>query len=317
MANKSELLTTVTETSKPETTLQHSECGPSLAAEIRCEPLTTGLTNDPTPKQSSQKKIEANRRNAQLSPGPRTPAGKKTSSRNATTHALLVQNVLINTGPGKENQVEFEALLAGLRDDYQPVGIAEDLLVRELAISYWRTARALRCERGAVRQSHTISQEYPELNELQEMILKMKDGISARHSLLTSSRGLNYLLRKVEDLKAQVKVSPSMPVESFRLLSPDKNWGSFSSQKSLLVALENETEELIKVKAQIEQEDADQKQAGLESSAIPSIESSHRIQRYETSNVRHRYRVEQRLEDLQFRRRTKEKPVSEDGRRPN
>ena len=50
-----------------------------------------------------------------------------------------------------------------------------------------------------------------------------------------------------------MKLSPSVPVGSFRWLSPDKNWRIFPNKKSLLVALENETEELIKVKAQIEQ----------------------------------------------------------------
>ena len=128
---------------------------------------------------------------------------------------------------------------------------------------------------------------------------------------------MNHLLRKIEDLKAQVKLSPSVPVGSFRWLSPDKNWRSFPNKKSLLVALENETEELIKVKAQIEQEEADQKQARLESSAIPSLETLHRIQRYENSNVRHRYRVEHRLQELQSRRKAAEKPVSENGGRPN
>jgi hypothetical protein len=46
-------------------------------------------------------------------------------------------------------------------------------------------------------------------------------------------------------------------------------------------------------------------------SAIPSKEVLDRIHRYETSNVRHRYRVEARLEKLQARRRENAKVNSE------
>src|SRR5258705_11016226 len=86
---------------------------------------------------TSQKKIEANRQNAQLSSGPRSVEGKKTSSRNATKHGLLVKDIVITTRANKEDQTEFDALLDELRDDYKPIGVAEDLLVQELAISYW------------------------------------------------------------------------------------------------------------------------------------------------------------------------------------
>ena len=99
---------------------------------------------------TSQKKVEANRQNAQLSTGPTSAEGKKTSSRNASTHGLLVKDVVITNRGDMENQAEFDDLLAEMRNFYSPVGIAEDLLVRELTISYWRSARALRCERGDV-----------------------------------------------------------------------------------------------------------------------------------------------------------------------
>ena len=85
---------------------------------------------------TSQKKVEANRRNAQLSTGPTSPEGKKTSSLNASKHGLLVKDVVITTRDNKEDQAEFDDLLAEMRDWYRPVGIVEDLLVREMTISF-------------------------------------------------------------------------------------------------------------------------------------------------------------------------------------
>src|SRR5437899_2171496 len=115
---------------------------------------------------ASGKKIEANRRNARLATGPKTAEGKKTSSRNAIKHGLLVKNLVI-TGSGREDQAEFDSLLAEMLDYYEPVGIAEDLLVQEIATSYWRSARALRCERGAIADSQII-EENPELTGMEE-----------------------------------------------------------------------------------------------------------------------------------------------------
>src|SRR6266480_4532789 len=118
---------------------------------------------------TSQKKIEANRQNARLSSGPTSVEGKKTSSRNAAKHGLLTKDIVITTRANKEDQTEFDALLDELRDYYNPIGVAEDLLVQELAISYWRSARALRCERADVTCAGTA----PPPAELEEWELSV------------------------------------------------------------------------------------------------------------------------------------------------
>src|SRR5207302_6577795 len=116
------------------------------------------------PTSISQRKLEANRRNSRLSTGPKTPDGKKMSSRNAASHCLLVKNV-VSAGDVNESQAEFDTLLADLRECHEPVNTVEDLLVTEIAISYWKTVRALRCEKG-----HTSRAEAPVKNsELSEM----------------------------------------------------------------------------------------------------------------------------------------------------
>src|SRR6266478_3588739 len=176
--------------------------------------------NAPSP---SQKKIEANQHNAQLSTGPRSVEGKMTSSRNASKHGLLIKDVVISVRANKEDQTEFDALLAELRECYGPIDIAEDLLVRELAVSYWRSARALRCERGDVTCAGAAPNQ-SELSEVEVAILTLEPAADAYHSLLRSSRGIRFLLRKAEKARDEGKVSNSISTELRRWLAPEPNW---------------------------------------------------------------------------------------------
>jgi hypothetical protein len=53
---------------------------------------------------TSPQKIEANQSKSQLSPGPKSAQGKKTSSLNALKHGLLAKDVVITNRAGKEDQ---------------------------------------------------------------------------------------------------------------------------------------------------------------------------------------------------------------------
>jgi hypothetical protein len=254
---------------------------------------------------TSQKKVEANRRNAQLSTGPTSAEGKKTSSRNASKHGLLVKDVVITTRDNKEDQAEFDSLLAEMRDFYSPVGIAEDLLVREMTISYWRSARALRCERGHVTCAGAAPHE-SELSEMEIAILACSNfKVDAYNSLLETSRGLAFLLRKIKEAQDEVRVSGSLSTELGRWLPPEKSWKQIFplGKKHILAALEKEAEELAAKKRQVEEDGSQWRNDGRGRSAIPSKDVLDIIHRYETSNVRHRYRVETRFDQLQARRR--------------
>ena len=67
----------------------------------------------------SLKKLEANRKNALRSTGPRTRKGKAAVKRNALKHGILAREIVI---PGREDAVEFSKLHAWLRKDKQPKG---------------------------------------------------------------------------------------------------------------------------------------------------------------------------------------------------
>ncbi len=87
---------------------------------------------------ATQSQIEANRRNAQKSTGPRTIVAKARVSRNATRHGLC------NTLPvmSDENLAEFEEMLNDLNEEHQPHGTTEGLLVYKMAVSFLNSWRA-------------------------------------------------------------------------------------------------------------------------------------------------------------------------------
>ena len=115
------------------------------AAERREQKLArkTGNQNDSQPHAAAPApsiRAEINRTNSQHSTGPRTPEGKLASSRNSFKHGLASAQLII---PG-EDAVAFDALLTDLLAEHQPANPTEQLLVQEMAQSYWLTQRALR-----------------------------------------------------------------------------------------------------------------------------------------------------------------------------
>ncbi|MBI4318458.1 MAG: hypothetical protein HY675_08210, partial [Chloroflexi bacterium] len=97
----------------------------------------------------SEAKIEANRRNAQRSTGPRTPEGKARSSQNPLKHGLRAQAYLdVQFKVLGEDPADFAALLQSLVDDLHPVGPIEEMCVETIAISTWRQRRIITAETG-------------------------------------------------------------------------------------------------------------------------------------------------------------------------
>jgi hypothetical protein len=104
----------------------------------------------------SLKRVEANRRNAQLSTGPRTEEGKARSRYNALKHGVLASALLITEGAAAEYSGVFQELLDGLRQDLAPVGMLEEILVEKIAVCCWRQRRALQCEAAIVREDEIL-----------------------------------------------------------------------------------------------------------------------------------------------------------------
>jgi hypothetical protein len=90
---------------------------------------------------TSPRKVEANRRNAQRSTGPKTSEGKAKSSQNSITHGIFVKKFLNGAAP--ETVAEIEALAAGIVEHYQPVGMLEEILVQKIVVETARYHRVL------------------------------------------------------------------------------------------------------------------------------------------------------------------------------
>src|SRR4051812_9638345 len=90
-----------------------------------------------TTSTSTARRIAANRRNARRSTGPQTAAGKRRSSRNATSHGIYCRDLVL---PG-ESQREFQAY----RDAYllrlNPQDVLELLIVDRIVAAGWKLKR--------------------------------------------------------------------------------------------------------------------------------------------------------------------------------
>ena len=91
---------------------------------------------------ASTRQIEANRSNALKSTGPRTVEGKARSSRNALTHGLTAQEIVI---PG-EDAAAYQSFEQQIIDDLKPNGSCEFDLIARLAATFWRLRRIPRFE---------------------------------------------------------------------------------------------------------------------------------------------------------------------------
>jgi hypothetical protein len=104
------------------------------------EPVVIPETPKPV-KEISSAQLAANRANAQLSCGPKTPAGRAISSQNHTTHGLARHNGSFILLPS-EDPNGFEALKASLAEEHQPSTETESILINNMAESHWLANRA-------------------------------------------------------------------------------------------------------------------------------------------------------------------------------
>jgi hypothetical protein len=102
----------------------------------------------------SEAQISANRRNAKLSTGPRTQAGRARSSMNACKSGIYAQSAII---PG-EDPAELEALTSRIYDSLQP-SPEETALVDQLIGADWQFRRLRRAEADTWTMSITGDRE--------------------------------------------------------------------------------------------------------------------------------------------------------------
>ncbi len=102
----------------------------------------------------TEKQLEANRRNAELSTGPVTDEGKAIVSKNRVSHGLLSRDVVLPGMEQFENVEDFKQLKESLEEYWQPEGVMEESLCEDLAIQWWRMRRLYRHESGSLKEQH-------------------------------------------------------------------------------------------------------------------------------------------------------------------
>jgi hypothetical protein len=173
---------------------------------------------------TSLRQIEANRRNALKSTGPKTENGKRRSRRNAFRHGLTAETVI----EVLEDTDDYRGFEAAITADYDTRTAVERELVLRLASLLWRIRRATSIETGLLRIQAEISrarrrvcgpacesEEKPE-NSVDGGI---EDTISP--SLRNSSNGScdDHRTDNIDERCEQLTVSPKNAVSAWRELT--------------------------------------------------------------------------------------------------
>jgi len=135
----------------------------------------------------SDRKIEANRRNAQKSTGPRTGAGKARSSQNSYKHGFFASRMF--PGNAAKEEPQYREILEGLRHYYQPSTFMEDFFVERLAIEMLRYARLLGHEQMVATKYEAI-------------FYQDRSAATLLRYLATVSKQMSQLTEQLEKLQA-------------------------------------------------------------------------------------------------------------------
>jgi hypothetical protein len=166
----------------------------------------------------SSRKVEANRRNALKSTGPRTPKGKKYSRRNARKHGLFIRDR--DQSWEGEDPREFRDYYKRLLDELQPVGPLEEFEVEHIAICWLRLQRLWRYENAEVEAGRGEVARRMEYGFYNPLFLSLH--LSTQMSLLRTAE---------KEAEARGQVSPELKAKIFsENVSLAVMWTSFEER---------------------------------------------------------------------------------------
>src|SRR5262245_12577533 len=144
-------------------------------------------------------------------------------SRNALVHGVYSSDIIL---PWEKSE-DFHELLNGLRDEYRPVGTSECQIVFDLAVLYWKKARANRQTQVLLRQNpvgvqivesgkRTTNGICAHLDGKRAVEKEYSDARSKKWQLLgrvltdstMSGKKKKRILRKVEELEQTLLAAP-------------------------------------------------------------------------------------------------------------
>jgi hypothetical protein len=146
----------------------------------------------------SQKKIEANRRNALKSTGPKSADGKARSRLNAMKHGLTAQSPVVLD----ESPEQVETLAQALHDEFHPQTPMEYVLVQRMVLATWKLQRTTGAEIEAMQVLVRMSQKPTAANV---MVNDLGNGTSELDRLqryeMRLERSLHASMRQLQQLR--------------------------------------------------------------------------------------------------------------------
>ena len=133
------------------------------------------------------KQINANKKNALLSKGPKTNLGKLNSSKNSLKHGLTAKQLVIG-----ENLKEFEQYRDQMIEALKPVGILEEQVVFKIIDVGFRLRRIGKIEAGIYNQEilHHEADEYK--NKIAEKIVFKEEDLVQSSDRSINLKGLAF-----------------------------------------------------------------------------------------------------------------------------
>jgi len=280
-----------------------------------------------TKRPVSERRIQANRRNALRSTGPKTPRGKSIVSRNALKHGLLAREVVITAGDGEENLEEFHGLVDRLVEYYETFSVHEEMLVQKIATCWWRLARATRAENGEIRRRLDSA--------IVTCVLRASDRFGRdRHENRTIVEHLTGVLwnarceiasdgqvsERIKNLLVEAYGVFDNVVTACTLVANEKTAGKESSPQEAgdrvscfnsdfaLGSIDRRLEELELLRQQALEREKLKPEAAARSLSLPSEDATDKLLRYEAHLDRQLYRAMDQLERLQRQRKGEKMP---------
>ena len=136
---------------------------------------------------ATTKQINANKKNALLSKGPKTDLGKLNSSKNSLKHGLTAKQLVIG-----ENLKEFEQYRDQMIEELKPVGILQEQVVFKIIDVGFRLRRIGKIEAGIYNQEilHHEADEYK--NKIAEKIVFKEEELVQSSDRCINLKGLAF-----------------------------------------------------------------------------------------------------------------------------
>jgi hypothetical protein len=214
------------------------------------QPLHRTRFEDPT-MPASEARIRANRANALLSTGPKTPEGKERSRQNGLKHGLTGEGIVIP----QEDVAEVERRQSAFRAEREPSGEVGEVLLRRLAVLSVRMDRCVDQEIAAIAENVAKAMaefEVPEgvdeatadrLRALEADRAKFdpsKEACLARKYEAAAERGFFRALKELRQVEREAKAEIAAPATR---PAPEALGSSLNVEKlaSILQTLPGET----------------------------------------------------------------------------